>query len=185
MLAAAALAAGLLAPGAAAAGPLSELACLEAALSPAQASALVAAIEEQRQQTAKEREAGGEAMAACGRRFLWTPGEVEAAGHYLPAIVAQRRFRAAVERQGLDVAWLEREVLGDAPLIAAAEEMRRSPPELDAFVARIQPSMTQWMARHGRDRAAVQALGGFIATTALAEGMRRRFARETSSPLVP
>ena len=174
-LAALALASGMAAP--AAAGPVAELGCLEETLSAEQSTALVEGVGKGRRAAKQDVRAGAAAVMACARRFEWTPGEVQAASHYIPAFAAQRRFRSEMAGHSVDLAWIEREIAADERLVAAAAELRGSPPELSAFLARIEPSLAAWQARHGGDPAAVTALGGFVAATALLEGMRLRFSR--------
>ncbi|HZF94308.1 MAG TPA: hypothetical protein VEZ20_05470 [Allosphingosinicella sp.] len=167
----------LTAPGIAAAGPVAELACLEQAISAEQSSALVSGVGEGRVAPKQDLQPGVAAVVACARRFEWTRAEVQAASHYMPALFAQRRFRAELAGQSLDLAWVEREVAADEALVAAAGELRGTPPELMAFLTRIAPSIAEWQVRHSEDRAALTAFGGFVAATALVEGTRRRFAR--------
>lgn len=168
---------GLLAPATAFAGPVAELDCAIERLSDAEAAAIVAGVGAPRGTDKNAAQPAMRALAACGRQFDWTREEMTVASHYLPARVAQSRFRAALMGQPVDLAMIEREVTGDEALMTAAAELRPSPPELDALLVRLGPSLSEWRQRHGNDRDSMLALGGFIASTAIVEGMRRRFAR--------
>ena len=170
-------AAGLAQP--ASAGDLAELECAIAGLSQADGAALVGGIE--RGETSARNNAAvpvaADVVSACRQRFDWNREEHRAASHYVPAFFGKQRFRAMLEGRDLDLAAIERMVVADSALIAAAVALRRDPPELDAFFRRLDPSVIAWVQRHSNDGDLLHALGGFIAATALVEGMRVRFAR--------
>lgn len=155
----------------AAAGELAELDCAVEGLTAADGLALV----QPRARGDAPPQAAVQALTACARRFEWTREEFAAAAHYIPSYLARIRFSNALEGQGLDLERIANEVRGDAALIRAAVALRRNPPELDAFMARLTPTLGPWWARHRDDRPSLEALGGFVAATALIEGARRRF----------
>lgn len=160
-------------PVPAVAGDVAELDCAVAGLTAADGAALI-------QPDAGRKEppsAAVQTLVACARRFEWTREEVADAAHYIPAYLSRINFSNALQGHGLDLDRIARAVLADAALIRAAVELRRSPPELGAFMQRLLPTLGSWPARHGNDRASLDALGGFVAATALAEGARQRFAR--------
>ncbi|HEX8364871.1 MAG TPA: hypothetical protein VF603_06255 [Allosphingosinicella sp.] len=160
-------------PVRAVAGDVAELDCAVAGLTAADGAALI------------QPHAAGDAppsaavqtLVACARRFEWTREEFAAAAHYIPSYLGRINFSNVLQGHGLDLDRIARDVLADAALIGAAVELRRDPPELRAFMQRLLPTLGSWPARHGRDRASLEALGGFVAATALAEGARRRFSR--------
>lgn len=160
------------------AGGVTELDCAVAGLSRADGETLIAGVE--RGEAARNNAAvpvAAEVVSACARRFDWNREEFRSASHYVPAFLAQQRFRGMLRGQELDLAAVERQVQADAALVAAAAEMRRNPPELAAFLTRLEPSVVAWAERHSNDEQLLNALGGFVAATAIVEGMRLRFAR--------
>jgi hypothetical protein len=166
----------------AAASDVAELDCVVAGLSQADGQALISGIElgeaagRGRAVQAAAR-AAAQVLADCARRFDWSPEESFVASNYLPAFLGQQRFRRELQGQELDLAALERDVREDAALLRAAAEMRPDPPELPAFMTRLGPPVMAWAERQSRQPQLLNALGGFVASTALVEGMRLRFAR--------
>jgi len=160
-------------PVPAVAGDVAELDCAVAGLAAAEGPALI----QPRAAGEGPHSAAMQTLVACARRFEWTRAEFEAAAHYIPAYLGRINFANMLQGQGLDLDRIARDVLADAALIRAAVELRRSPPELPAFIRRLLPTLGSWPARHGGDRASLEALGGFVAATALAEGARQRFSR--------
>ncbi|HEY0012445.1 MAG TPA: hypothetical protein VGB79_06280 [Allosphingosinicella sp.] len=159
------------------AGDEAELACPLAALGEAERDALAT--------ISVDRTARNAALAvvarrvrACGDRFRWSAEERSAAHHYVAPYLARERFRAALAGEGLDLARIERGVLADAPLMAAAAARRGSPPELDEHLRRVIAAEQAWVARNEGAREKLRALGGLISATALAEAARLRFTRE-------
>jgi hypothetical protein len=173
--AAALLYAGFAAP--AIAGDEAELACPIAGLGAAERTALTT-IGEDRSARRAAQAVVARRVAACAARFGWNDRERSAAAHYVAPYLTRERFRAALAEEGLDLARIERDVLADAPLMAAAVAPQSSPPALDEHLRRLVATEQAWVARNEGAREKLQALGGLVSATALAEGARRRFTRE-------
>ncbi|HEX8193822.1 MAG TPA: hypothetical protein VF552_13070 [Allosphingosinicella sp.] len=176
----AAAAAALLHPGLAApawAGEEAELNCPLATLGEADRNA-IATISEDRSARRAAMEAVARGVAECANRFGWSAEERSAASHYVGPFIARERYRRVLAGEGLDLARIERNVHADAPLMAAAFARRPSPPELDKHLQRLIAAEQAWITRNEVAREKLQALGGLVSATALAEAARLRFTRE-------
>jgi|GEM_PF-5237948 len=161
----------------AAASDVAELDCPLARVDRADRATLAAAIA---QSSFNEDESSGilhRALRACLPRFEWTQAEYADAYVFVRAALTAAHFRERLAGRGLDLGWLEREVVGDRAFVAAAVEMRPDPPELHALFDRLEPQLRPWADRHSGEPMLTGALGGFIAMTAMAEGARIRFLR--------
>lgn len=159
------------------ASDVAEIGCPLASLAEADRAALAASIAAA--PTAPEETSGilQRGLDQCLRRFEWTRAEYADAYVFARASLATALFRGRLEGRGLDLSWLEREVLGDSALIAAVTEVRISVAESNALFDRLEPELRPWADRHSGEPLVTEALGGFVAMTAAAEGARIRFSR--------
>jgi hypothetical protein len=158
----------------AAAGEEAELSCPLAALGEADRAA-IASLDMDRAKRGMALQAASRGVAQCAIRFEWNDVERMAASHYIPAFLARARYRQVLAGEGLDLARIEREILGNAALMAAAVAMRRDPPELIEELRRIAAAEQAWVTRNEKAPEKMEAFGGFVAATVLAEAARIRF----------
>lgn len=115
-------------------------------------------------------------LGDCSRRYEWNRNEIRAADQYVRGYVARILSGNALQGQDLDLEAIAREVLADDTTMRAAAELRRTPPPFDSLLARLLPLIRDWGERHSGDAHLLEALGAFVAATALVEGARQHFA---------
>jgi hypothetical protein len=173
LLIAAALAAALVAPAAAA--DLSQLGCPAAALSRAEREGLaenVAALGPNTDPFFQR----FEAMAArCAERHGWSSEQHRIARIYGVAMVGQAELRRTLTALGVPLEEIERAVLADTEILAAARAGDMGQDVIGAFVRRHEPLIERVLAGRSGENQRGELLGRFLLFRVMADVTRDQF----------
>ena len=112
----------------------------------------------------------------CVSRHGWPPGAAQHAVLYNLAAIGQREARVALERQGLDVATIERALLADRTTIEAARG-ESGPDAITAFYEGLDAALRQRIESADEGRSA-ELLGTYLMYRAVMETSRADFAAQ-------
>jgi hypothetical protein len=116
------------------------------------------------------------AIEACAGELSWSPAKRRLAGIFTASVAGMVGLREELGGQGISFAEIDRAILSDRELMAAAAEDRLEDPAVgQAFALRHIEIIQRMLGTHGEDQGLGGRIGNYIAFRAIVETAAWRF----------
>ncbi len=149
--------------------------CVRNRMSPDQRRDLAAVAMEQGSRDDPRAQPLLEAMDACAGELSWSSEKKDLAGMFSLSAAGAAGLREFLRGRGIDLDELDRAILSDQQLMAAAGNPQQLPSAAQQFVLRNAALLTRIAGAQELDGELGTRIGNYIAFRALAEGLARSF----------
>lgn len=153
--------------------------CVRNRLSPEQRQALARAAIEQVSRDDPRAQVLLQAVAACGDELSWSQQKRQAATMFLVSAAGAAGIRQELGAQGIQIQELDRTILSDRELMAAAEEGRLTAEIGEAFAMRHREELERLAGGRSLEGELGTRIGNYMGFVALAQITSVRFANES------